>query len=433
MNTYRQRFTEMVQQLDSHPKVKILSFVTFKGVSDQIIAKVEASLGQPIESAIKQFYKETNGLQIRWITTENEDFDPELHTPTTAILDWDYANENFRPEDGVVMILPLEMVFLRNLRDVVYFDWMQDKSVLHDGNSLNMLGFFKNIKPFDLYGYEDDMAFFTSGNGYLRVLHGEDNFGSYSRSRGTTFADYLEFLLANKGLVSSRKAFYSTEEGQPIKMLETPSHFWSKENSFDLFGYLLKKIFPQAGQQGADTSKLNPSLMHQLAASSSPLTADEIKTILRQHHVFLESGGGGGHWETLSVANLVMGFYRGPKATAGEQASFERKHLAKALSFEDAIMPYASFCGCYSPGVSFAGANLSNCLFTDAVLENALFTAAKLRGSDFSRAILRQADFREADLRSCDFENCDLRGADFRGAMLEGSRFPGALLEDVKY
>jgi uncharacterized protein YjbI with pentapeptide repeats len=188
------------------------------------------------------------------------------------------------------------------------------------------------------------------------------------------------------------------------------------------------KTFPLSNQKGADKSE-----MQQIAQQKTPLSEQEIKEIIQQHHQFLSTGGAGGTWQTLQLQGMVIGIYVGADANAGTQAVLEKRHISDVIDLQEIVLPFANFCGVYCRNQDFSEADLSHCLFTDAYLENTIFADTKLQNSDFSRANLRNVSFMNADLRNADFENCDLTKADFRGALLEGAKFPGAKLKGIIY
>lgn len=196
---------------------------------------------------------------------------------------------------------------------------------------------------------------------------------------------------------------------------------------------LLSHVFPLSDQNGADTSAIKTTQLHLLAQVSKPITNSELEEVLAQHHLFLQTGGMGGRWQTLLINGLVIGDYVDAEGQEGKQASFERRCFAKQLDLVDVELPFANFCSVYAFEKKFINADFSYSLMTDAFMEGCNFTNANLQGVDFSRSNLRSVDFTNANLQGADFENCDLTAANFEGAKLDGSRFPGAILDQVKY
>lgn len=184
--------------------------------------------------------------------------------------------------------------------------------------------------------------------------------------------------------------------------------------------------------EGADS----PSSRRRNFSASKPFIGDpmpprEIATMLAAHESFLRSGGRGGSWQMLSVSDLPLCVYLGPKAKEGTQLVLRLKSLAKR-SLNGAELSYADLSGSCCDEASFEGARLECVAAIDASFERAKFDKALLRNADFSGSQMQGASFRDADCSYADFEGADLTGADFRGAKLDGAKFPGATLDGVR-
>jgi hypothetical protein len=430
METYLERFENMVQMLENDSQVIVKAFHRFPPATDSQIKQLGQKLGVDLHQSIKDFYKQTNGLQLLWSFRSNE----HSTTPSGGTLDFYRQYEDYQPEDGAVMIFPLETAFFNESVAERY-----SQATPH-GTPMKFLGkgyswaeFGSRIRPFDGFNKYYDMAFFLDGSGNPPVILGDDHQACYTDSRVTDFESYLEFLIANKGLVGRRKDFYGQYNGHQSPPLRTPKSYWTPQRKLDLHAFLLKDIFPLSDQPGSSTAAINSRLMNQMALSAPPVKPAELKRIMEAHHQFLSSGGAGGQWQTVHVSGLVLGIYTGSRHKEGEQAAFDRRHLPPKLDMAGIPLPFANFCACHAPKVDFSDADLSHCLFTDAMLQGCLFAETNLSGTDFSRASLQGANFMNANLYGADFENCNLTGANFRGADLRESRFPGAILKDVVY
>jgi hypothetical protein len=165
--------------------------------------------------------------------------------------------------------------------------------------------------------------------------------------------------------------------------------------------------------------------------ASEPLRPDALAELLAQHAEFIESGGGGGRWETMVTTadpevGVVFGVYLGPKTASGRQASLAHSRL-EGLDFRAVQLPYADLCGSFGRRQDLTGANLAGSLLVDSDFAGAIFDGADLSGADLSRAELMGCSFRGANLRGADLEKADLTGADLTGADLAGARTPGTL------
>src|SRR5688500_13222160 len=68
MQNYITRFAAMVEHLKNCPEaVALLNYNVFEPAADAKVARVEATLGFPLGEGVRSFYRQTNGLQLRWI------------------------------------------------------------------------------------------------------------------------------------------------------------------------------------------------------------------------------------------------------------------------------------------------------------------------------------------------------------------------------
>ena len=124
------------------------------------------------------------------------------------------------------------------------------------------------------------------------------------------------------------------------------------------------------------------------------MNADELRKILDEHKVYVESFGESGSKANLRGANL-----RG--------ADLSRADLRDA-----------NLIGANLRGANLIDANLRGADLRDANLRGANLRGANLRGADLSRADLIGANLRGADLSRADLSRADLSRADLRGADL---------------
>lgn len=427
--SYLERFNKLVAELKAHPKVEVLTYHTFQPVRVQEIEKIEQQIGFKLDETIKQFYSETNGLQLRWILMSNEDFDAAVHVFSEVILAWDCAMVDYRPEDGCIMILPIESIFEAN------FDHIKPSiaEVISIADTTYTLpDFYKKIKPFDQFSYYCDMAFFVDKDNQQRVLMGDEQHLCYTDSHLTNFESYLEFLLATKGVCQKRKQFYGHYQGYKLPLVKTLGDYWTAQNSVDLDTLIFVQEFPLADQAGSSSTSIDTKGMQHRAQRSTALTQEEVEEIMHEHFEFLNSGGIGGRWQSMLIKNIVFGVYLGTKSERGRQAILDMRKIPQNVDLQELQLPYSSWCGVYARYQDFSDADLTGSLMTDANLEKTIFVDANLENVDFSRANLRGTSFMNANLRGVDFENCDLTDSDFRGALLEGTRFPGAILKGVQ-
>ncbi|MBD2767980.1 SMI1/KNR4 family protein [Hymenobacter sp. BT664] len=235
---YVQRFTEMVGALQTQPEVQLLTFCTFPPASEDQLLAIEQALGFPLDEAIKDFYRQTNGLQLRWIMKANPKFDSEAHQFQDAPEDWTYAAYDYWPDDGSVFLWPIDKVLYYDWKDFIYFDGMNniDKERFA-GKTYGLLSFKEKIKPFDFFSKYENMSFFLDGTSNPPVIMGTDNQAVYTDSVVTNFTSYLEFLLYTKGIVLAREALYSKYNGHEKGVLQTDASYFEGLPPIELVTY----------------------------------------------------------------------------------------------------------------------------------------------------------------------------------------------------
>ena len=389
MNWYA-RFQDMVKELSQHTDVELLDSHVFAPLENSQIDLLEKNYNVKIPDIIRELYKITNGLQLRWMLKSNENFSKEKYPFNNENLPWNYFQQTFRFEDGGILLLPLEIVL--------------ENKVLDAFSSFYAMQILDN--DFQLTLSEEEMI-----------------------SENTPFTDvesYLEFLLASKGLVSRRSFFYDKKIG--TQLIQTPLSFWTENKILHLDQASLKNQFPLIDQVSYSESQINHPLLWQAVQHEKQISQKEIESIIEKHQDFLMSGGAKGIWKVIELKGLVTAFYENKKeAEEGVQANFERKNISN-LNFSNTTLPFSNFCAVHAANCDFQKSDLSHALFSDAFLHAANFSNSNLANTDFSRSNLQNANFENAMLSGCDFENCDLRRANFEGAKMDGARFPGSLI-----
>ena len=177
---------------------------------------------------------------------------------------------------------------------------------------------------------------------------------------------------------------------------------------------------PQQNNDAGAEARARYGMMKVLRESASPVSQEEFEETMKQHALFLENGGSGGKWQTVSVSEgptgTVLAVYLGPKVSAGAQASFMNKSM-EGLPVKEANLSYTNMVGVRAQKQNFDGANLQGICATDSDFSGSSFKNADLRGADFSRSLMIGCDFTGAilggdvDRENVDFENADMTGA----------------------
>lgn len=401
---YLHKLERLRSALQNHSAAHLLHFATFPPVSPTQLDQLEEKGKFKLSDNLRAFYLTTNGFQLLW-SYENTD------TNYTHNQWSDYSNHhNFQ---GCINILPIE------------------KWVFHIKN-LNKDQLFSSVfSPLDKFGNGVCMSLFLENNTLDKlVMSGEDD--HYTSSFSIDFAQYFDFLTISFGHIQSRLNFFDRADGYKYPSVVLPPAFLKKYNHQQLLHQIpLSETFTECDQLGANHLAIKTAMMQQMAQNAISITPSQAANILQSHHTFLDHGGAGGRWETVSAGGLVVGVYRPIRQPEqGEQAAFDLKNISN-LDLGEAIIAFANFCGSYGDGTNFRAADLTGSLFTDSCFDNACFDNAYLKNVDFSRATLRHTSFKKAQLKQVDFENCDLTGANFEEATIINCSFRGALLKDI--
>jgi len=206
------RFKAFCDGLMKHKDVRVLNFSIGSPVSDAEIDRVEESIGAPLTPAIKNLYRQANGLSLRWISKSHieaigrEDDDEEFKFQPKLR---EYPSDN-GTETGCICLLPLRKVFLQSDQDwfgIFVFD-KNDKAGQH-------------IRVFDYYNFFHMAALQTSVNpGNPAVIIGDDHGACFDEpSPALTFEKYMERVLANGFIASERFSTKKRTLDQLIKVV----------------------------------------------------------------------------------------------------------------------------------------------------------------------------------------------------------------------
>ena len=177
---------------------------------------------------------------------------------------------------------------------------------------------------------------------------------------------------------------------------------------------------------------MNRELIHSLAESNLPLSAEAVKETIAEHLIFLDTGGRGGQFTRLEVSGMPLNVYS-ETADAGTQLELRMKKLAMGTDLSNADLSNCDLSGVIAEGVNFSGAKMDGSILTDGFFRGANFDGVSLRDVDMTGADFRNASFKGADLKGADFEICDCEGADFRGAKIANALFTGANLTGIRH
>lgn len=241
MEDYFLRFMEIVDELKSLPQIEVISFSVFPPVSADKVSFVEEMIRASLDDSIKEFYKQSNGLQLKWIHKKNPQYDPQKHVFLNQSFDILNPWEDYWPEDGCVNILPLEEVFFRQeWGDIIWSYDDKDIQIKFNDRDYDLFELMRSIRPFDVFSKDSCMAFhLKQGEGNPKALLAQDHYIDIESSRLTDFNSYLEFILIKRGLINARRDFYNEYNGHNMDMVITPKEYWADVDIPDI-----RRLYP---------------------------------------------------------------------------------------------------------------------------------------------------------------------------------------------
>lgn len=200
----KEEVNKLKLELENDKTVHLINFNLFPGIGDNKIKELETKIKIP--EAIKEFYKFSNGWQVRWIKTENKKFDLEKYKDQTP-FDWMWPSEHYWQLDGVINILPLELILEKDWKDFTWFDFEKQYDIDYAGKKMNLLEFKKGMKPVDIFDKYFTTAFYVE-DGDFPVYLGDDHNVDFLKYEPMGFKKYLEMIIESRGEVNARQSFF---------------------------------------------------------------------------------------------------------------------------------------------------------------------------------------------------------------------------------
>ena len=155
------------------------------------------------------------------------------------------------------------------------------------------------------------------------------------------------------------------------------------------------------------------------------ITKEELKTILEQHKLWLDSNGKKGKRADLTGAYLTGADLRCVDLTSADLRCVD----LTSADLTSADLYGADLSGANLRCANLTGANLTMADLTHAILTRAYLTDANLRLANLSGADLSYADLTYSNLRRAILTDADLYGANLTGADLTGTNLIDSELE----
>jgi hypothetical protein len=226
---YRKRFEAMVERLRAHPDIALLNLSIAAPVSPAKLAAVEKKLSVPLDPAVAAFYRQCDGLSLRWISKRHPDYEPKRMRFSARRMSWKDVVATDGAEDGCICILPLEQALVKeSWKGRLFFEHDSDENQEQFGKkSYGVATFNRALRPFDYFSFYNMMGFLLlPGAKDMPVIMGGDHGACWTDSRVTDFASYMETVLAHYGSVWARVRLYGEDFGHRKKPLKHSREQW---------------------------------------------------------------------------------------------------------------------------------------------------------------------------------------------------------------
>jgi hypothetical protein len=213
IHTFAASFARMVDELRSDPSI-VVAVAEILPPDAAPLADVEVLLGYPLAGEVAEFYRLYGGVKLVWTPKESDD-DGVWDAEKVASVQGELATG--RPwlfKSGDLTGAPAGCIWIPSCKQV-FGSGEEWESLLGDqedvfANYRESIGEAftdkEQLLPFDYSSMFYDVAFLMTGSGDPKLIRGEDNGASFEDSRVVSLSDYLELLIASKGVVETRMA-----------------------------------------------------------------------------------------------------------------------------------------------------------------------------------------------------------------------------------
>lgn len=167
MMGYKGRFEKLIEEIKSHPLLRVGRVDLRPPASDADIERATRAAGGALPPGVEDFYREMNGIEFGWSLKKDAKFESDQ-----------------RPA-GAVNLLPL----VRDRGESIFGNWKGMVWFNEDDK-------YRHVVPFDLFTPEAGAAFYSVGGRMIVHYH---YLGESLSSTGRTFPEYLELLFKARG------------------------------------------------------------------------------------------------------------------------------------------------------------------------------------------------------------------------------------------
>lgn len=196
MENFKEAFLQKIQLEIDSPSIKVLHFKINEPVSEEIIKKVEDKFGFKLDSSIKSFYRQCNGISYRAyeVNSEAEKSGTEKGKVwSNKFIEWgSFCDDNkvdWILNDAIQRNDSIRHLYIRPLEDVLLGTQYLIDEDEEEQENLYLLDAWRYYYPIMLSVNKDEEIF--------SVIIGDDYGADYTSYKPISFQEYLESLIKN--------------------------------------------------------------------------------------------------------------------------------------------------------------------------------------------------------------------------------------------
>lgn len=212
LSDYLARFEAMVAELEASPQVHLVNAYAGMPMEEAEIEALERQWGGRLGPALRNLYRQADGLTLLWISEDNPNYNRYKHRRRFGRVSWSDFYDDQGACDGALCLLPLRDVLLRSWYDHHVFDWMNDETrETFGGEDWGQLELAKALRIFDYFNFFNAAAMvMRPGEPEGPVVLGDDHCACWTDSRRVSFEAYMEGQLASYARVQTRRSVMIT-------------------------------------------------------------------------------------------------------------------------------------------------------------------------------------------------------------------------------
>ncbi len=204
---FKKAISDLKKELQNDVSIELISFTLFDPVNEEKIRDAESSFGYKLPKVLVDFYRFSNGLQVRWKRKDEENEYKEEIMNAGDPFRWSWPAEHYWQLDGLINILNLDQFLFGSYKDFMWFDFEAGYSVSYFDKKINLLQFKKELRPFDVFDKYYTVAVYAA-DGSFDVLLGDDHNADFLHYGRISLDQYFQKLFATWGSVKARPGFF---------------------------------------------------------------------------------------------------------------------------------------------------------------------------------------------------------------------------------